>query len=54
MEKISLSLNLVNQVMSYLGSRPYQEVFQLINAMQDEAKQSVASKIEQPVEPTES
>jgi hypothetical protein len=54
MEKISLSLNLVNQIMGYLGSRPYQEVFQLVNAMQDEAKQAVAPKIEQPVEPTES
>jgi hypothetical protein len=54
MEKISLSLNLVNQIMGYLGTRPYQEVFQLVNAMQDEAKQTVAPKIEQPAEPTES
>jgi hypothetical protein len=50
MEKISLSLNLVNQVMGYLGSRPYQEVFQLINAMQDEAKQAVTEESKTPTE----
>lgn len=38
MEKISLSINLVNQVMGYLGTRPYQEVFQLIEGLQAEAK----------------
>ena len=38
MEKISLSLNLVNQIMGYLGTRPYQEVFQLVEAMQKEAQ----------------
>ena len=38
MDKLSLSINLVNQVMGYLGTRPYQEVFQLVDAMQAEAK----------------
>ena len=38
MEKITLTLQLVNQVMAYLGSKPYQETFQLINAIQEEAK----------------
>jgi hypothetical protein len=38
MEKITLSTALVNQIMAYLGTRPFQEVFQLIAAVQDEAK----------------
>jgi hypothetical protein len=38
MEKITLSTALVNQIMAYLGTRPFQEVFQLITAVQDEAK----------------
>jgi len=38
MDKITLSVQLVNQVMGYLGTRPYQEVFQIINGLQDEAK----------------
>jgi hypothetical protein len=47
MEKLQLSTQLLNSIMGYLGTRPYQEVFQLIEAIQKEAK-------EQPsVEPTE-
>lgn len=38
MEKITLSVNLVNQVLGYLGSRPYQEVFQMVDALQKEAQ----------------
>jgi len=37
-EKITLTVQLVNQIMGYLGTRPYQEVFQIINGLQDEAK----------------
>jgi hypothetical protein len=35
---IQLSIETVNQVLGYLGTRPYQEVFQLIQAIQDAAK----------------
>jgi hypothetical protein len=35
---IKLSVNTVNQILGYLGTRPYQEVFQLIEAIQNEAK----------------
>ena len=35
---IKLSVALVNQILGYLGTRPYQEVFQLIEAIQNEAK----------------
>ena len=36
-EKIELSVNVVNAVMSYLGTQPYQNVAQLVNAIQQEA-----------------
>ena len=38
MEKITLSVNLVNAVLQYLGTQPYQNVYQLIEALQKEAK----------------
>jgi hypothetical protein len=38
MEKLQLSTQLLNSIMGYLGTRPYQEVFQLIEAIQSEAK----------------
>lgn len=39
MEKLTLSVNLVNAVLAYFGTKPYQEVFQLIEALQKEAKE---------------
>lgn len=36
--KLQLPIELANQILGYLGTRPYQEVFQLIAAMQDAAK----------------
>lgn len=36
-QKIELSLNLVNGVLQYLGTRPYQETYQLIQAIQEQA-----------------
>jgi hypothetical protein len=41
MDKLTLSTQLVNALLGYLGSRPYQEVFQLIEALQKEAKNQV-------------
>ena len=38
MDKITLSTQLVNAVLGYLGTRPYQEVFQMIEALQKEAQ----------------
>jgi len=37
MDKITLSTTLVNNIMAYLGTKPFQEVFQLIDAVQKEA-----------------
>ncbi len=41
MDKLSLSMTLVNQILAYLGTRPYQDVYQLIQALQKEAEQQV-------------
>ena len=40
MNEIKLSTNLVNAILQYLGTRPYTEVFQVIEAIQKEAKES--------------
>jgi hypothetical protein len=38
-DKLTLSVNLINAVLAYLGTKPYQEVFQLVEALQKEAKE---------------
>ena len=38
MEKLQISAQLLNSVIGYLGTRPYQEVFQLIQELQKEAQ----------------
>jgi len=38
MEKLQISTQILNSIMAYLGTRPYQEVYQLIEAIQNEAK----------------
>jgi hypothetical protein len=47
MDKIQISTALLNQIMGYLGTRPYQEVFQLIEAVQSEAKNQPEPKIDE-------
>ena len=39
MDKVTLSTTLVNNIMAYLGTKPFQEVFQLIQEVQKEAQQ---------------
>ena len=46
MEKITLSTNLVNAILQYLGTRPYAEVFQIIEAVQKEAKEKLTEEVE--------
>ena len=41
MNELKISTNLVNAIFQYLGSRPYAEVFQLVEAIQKEAKEQV-------------
>ena len=47
-DKLNLSVNLINAVLAYLGTKPYQEVFQMIEALQKEAKEQ-PEKTEQPM-----
>jgi hypothetical protein len=35
---LPLPIDLINQVLGYLGTRPYQEVFQLVQAIQAAAQ----------------
>ena len=43
MNELKISLELANGILGYLGKQPYQDVFQLITALQQEAqKQSPA------------
>jgi hypothetical protein len=36
--KLQLDIETVNQILGYLGARPYQEVYALIQAIQEAAK----------------
>jgi hypothetical protein len=40
-KKIELSLGLVNGILQYLGTRPYQEVFPLVQEIQAQATPQV-------------
>ena len=44
--KIELPVETINQVLGYLGTRPYQEVFHLIQAIQEAAKPKEEQKDE--------
>lgn len=39
-KKVELSLETVNAILGYLGTKPYQEVFPLINKLTQEAQTS--------------
>jgi hypothetical protein len=40
MDEMKISITLANELLGYLGSRPYQEVFQLIDKMQGAFKEA--------------
>ena len=44
--KLQLPIEIANQLLGYLGTRPYQEVYQLIQAVQEAAKPVEAPKEE--------
>lgn len=51
---MNLSVELLNQILGYLGTRPYQEVFQLITQVQNVAiAQSAAAPAAEPEAPKE-
>jgi hypothetical protein len=50
--RMKISDQLINSILGYLGTRPYQEVYQLIDAVQKEARDVVP--VDPPAEtPTE-
>lgn len=53
MNKITISVDVLNQVMGYLGTRPYQEVFQFITALQAEASGQIIDPVAQDPVPEE-
>jgi hypothetical protein len=36
--KLNIDIETINQILGYLGTRPYQEVYALIQAIQEAAK----------------
>jgi hypothetical protein len=42
--KLHLDIEVVNQVLGYLGTRPYQEVYSLIQSIQEAAKPPAVSE----------
>lgn len=44
--KLNLPIEVANQILGYLSTRPYQEVYLLIQAMQDAAKPPVVASVE--------
>jgi hypothetical protein len=41
---VTLDIALVNQIMQYLGTKPYQEVFQLVQLVQAQAASQVKNE----------
>ena len=41
-EEVKVSLQLVNGILQYLGTKPYGEVFQIIQALQEQVSPQVA------------
>jgi hypothetical protein len=46
MENLNVSIRLLNDILGYLGTRPYQEVVGLVNALQEEFKKQ--SEVKKP------
>lgn len=40
-EEVKVSLPLINGILQYLGSRPYGEVFQIVNAIHGEVQPQI-------------
>jgi len=46
--KFSVPVELLQQVLEYLAQRPYREVFELVQGLQQQAKQIEEPKVEEP------
>lgn len=51
MEKLPISVNLINAILQYMDNRPHNEVRRLIDAIQAEAQQSVQAPQQAAEEP---
>ena len=51
--KLHIPIELANQIIGYLGTRPYQEVYQLIDGMKEAAKPPMTPLQEVPTEEQE-
>ena len=49
MEKLSLTTDLINGILQYLGSRPFVEVAILINEIQKQASEQGAMPVQQEI-----
>jgi len=47
MEKLTLSTQLVNGILQYLGTQPYTQVAQLIQGIQQEAQAQAAPQVQE-------
>ena len=47
-QNINVSLSLVNTLFQYLGTRPYQEVFMLIDKLQSEVAPQLKEEVNKP------
>jgi len=48
MNKININIDLFNAIANYLGTRPFNEVVQLINAMQQAAQEQQSQDLPPP------
>lgn len=48
--KIEISVELLNAVLNYLGTKPFLEVAGLINAIQEQAKEQIPQAEVEPVD----
>lgn len=49
-QDITLKLSLINGILQYLGTRPYGEVFQIVQAIQEQASPQVKVDLESKVD----
>jgi len=40
-QKVEVSLSLMNGILQYLGTKPFQEVFQVVNAIHDQVQPQI-------------
>ena len=48
--KVEITVELLNAVLNYLGTKPFMEVAGLINGIQEQARGQVPEAVEAPVE----